>query len=172
MNLSYDEIIGKLRKGIVRAVFVTRDGRNREIFATRNSQLMAKLGAVSNSDYSTDVIEKEKETLIINVYDIQKLDFRKINLNTLLEFGTYDGKVPPLEENISAIPLESTSTVKVSREEMQDNLMKKLGKDSLDRLKLTLKDESEHIFTVEDSNRKISDKNDISAKEIEEIFNI
>lgn len=125
--MKYDDALEMLSSGIVRAVFITRDKRHREIYATRNSRIVSQMtGRAFIVPENVDSYDKLNG--FISVYDMQKMDFRKINLATIVDntFEKFVEKVPPLSDNISAIPTNGFST----REDTVAAAMKVLqGKD-------------------------------------------
>ena len=104
--ITYDEAVRALRRGIVYSVFITRDNRKRRIYATRNNQIISTILGARSITPDERIEQFDRLNNFVTVFDLQKKDFRRINLATIVDnqFRIYNDKVPPLAENDSAFP--------------------------------------------------------------------
>lgn len=107
---AYDEVFYTLHQMIFFARFEKRDGTIREMWATRNQDIIGNLGG-NRSNYFTVKNESDRHRGIIQVFDLQKRQDRMIPL-TRLEPGKclwyYPDKVliPSVEFNLTIDPDE------------------------------------------------------------------
>jgi len=179
VSIDYHDAVTTLRRGVVRAIFITKDGREREIYATRNVQIIASVFKVKSEFDESNSVSLERKTKILNVFDLQKQDFRKINLHTLLEFGKFSGTIPPLGLNKSAF--SDKEKIKESHDkERKNNIINELKKADvpkitdividLDTLEPVQVDYGDENIGKTSKIKLAEDKQKVTEKDIEELF--
>lgn len=95
--ISFDDALMDLRDGVVRVVFKKKDGKIREMYATRNPDLVAEFDVVNNrlisEKDSLDKIESmlsQRNNGVIKVYDLYKKDFRSITLSEVFSKDPFE----------------------------------------------------------------------------------
>lgn len=95
--ISFDDALMDLRDGVVRVVFKKKDGKIREMYATRNPDLVAEFDVVNNrlisEKDSFDKIESmlsQRNNGVIKVYDLYKKDFRSITLSEVFSKDPFE----------------------------------------------------------------------------------
>ena len=89
--IDFDDALLDLREGVVRVVFEKKDGKVREMYATRNPDLIAEftVDTMTKVRDNIDSIEKmesmlsQKNTGVIKVFDLYKKEFRAITLRNV-----------------------------------------------------------------------------------------
>lgn len=87
--IDFDDAILDLRDGVVRVVFEKKDGKVREMYATRNPDLVTEftVDTVTKVRDSVDSITKmeamlsQKNSGVVKVFDLYKKEFRAITLS-------------------------------------------------------------------------------------------
>lgn len=95
--ISFDDALMDLRDGVVRVVFKKKDGKIREMYATRNPDLVAEFDVVNDrlisEKDSFDKIESmlsQRNNGVIKVYDLYKKDFRSITLSEVFSKDPFE----------------------------------------------------------------------------------
>lgn len=95
--ISFDDALMDLRDGVVRVVFKKKDGKIREMYATRNPDLVAEFDVVNDrlvsEQNSLDKIESmlsQRNNGVIKVYDLYKKDFRSITLSEVFSKDPFE----------------------------------------------------------------------------------
>lgn len=95
--ISFDDALMDLRDGVVRVVFKKKDGKIREMYATRNPDLVAEFDVVNDrlvsEKDSLDKIESmlsQRNNGVIKVYDLYKKDFRSITLSEVFSKDPFE----------------------------------------------------------------------------------
>lgn len=95
--ISFDDALLDLRDGVVRVVFMKKDGKIREMYATRNPDLVAEFDVVNDrvinekdSLYRIESMLSQKNNGVIKVYDLFKQDFRSITLSSVYHKDPFD----------------------------------------------------------------------------------
>lgn len=95
--ISFEDALMDLRDGVVRVVFKKKDGKIREMYATRNPDLVAEFDVVNNrlvsEQNSLDKIESmlsQRNNGVIKVYDLYKKDFRSITLSEVFSKDPFE----------------------------------------------------------------------------------
>jgi len=87
-------LLSKLNNNVLKVIFIKSDGTLRTMYATRNRKVIRDFNSIDVVD-ATGMLARG----YIRVYDMQKMDFRYINLNKLLYVEVYNGKVPEIQYN-------------------------------------------------------------------------
>lgn len=94
--IDWDYGISKFKSGVVRVVFVKKgDGNVREMWGTRNSQLISEyLGAGAGTDRlgedDREILKRQKNNNNIVVFDLEKEGFRTVPLDNVLSVDEFN----------------------------------------------------------------------------------
>lgn len=80
MKIGRNEMMKMLESGVTKVLFIKKDGSKREMLCTRDPELLPKIE-------KSNVKQRKKKSVpehLISVFDVEKNDWRMVNLKTLI----------------------------------------------------------------------------------------